>query len=342
MLEVRHPKRRLGYGWLYSLILLICLAMALSSAPSSAAREATAGGGIAAGGEEDFSAAQPNGLPQGIVVGMPPVATEPWICSAQELWAGKLLLIDGSHPIPYQAPPPNTLSVAAGGAAARSSQTVAAQEVTAALKDWFAAARQKGFGSPVVWAGTRSKAQQLDWQLEQLRLYAQDCSLLEAAQRTAREREAPGCSEHQTGYAVDIRLCEGYNQPPDDQPLSHSAPGQYLLATAWRYGFIHRYNEKDPPLCPEEAYHFRYVGVAHARMMALLEKSFPDYLAFLREHRAVCYYEGGALRTLILCEEVSGDWRLNRPQGAAQAQVSMDNTGYAVALFTFDPNPPPA
>ena len=322
-------KREHGYYCLYGLILLVCLMMAvLSALPAAAPADSVQALSV-------LPQSPVETLPEGFAPGLEGLITDPCVYPEARLWAGKLLLIDVDHPLPAQAPAPNTLSVAGGGAAARSPQTVAGEETIAALKAWFAAARQKGYGSPVVWAGTRSPAEQLQWQLDQLALYARQTDLVTAAQKTAAQREAPGCSEHQTGYAVDTRLCEGYNLPPDNRPLSQSPAGRFLLDTCWQYGFIHRYNEKDPPLCEEESYHFPYVGRGHAELMHALDLDFAAYLAFLRRQGALRYYEGDQLKYVVLCQPVSGDWALLKPRGAKAIELSMDNTGWAVALFSF-------
>lgn len=310
------------YWSLYAAILTVCLGMAVWS--MIPARETLQPVSAPA------PAPAPTPLPQGVCLGLGDLATEPCLIPQEKLWAGKLMLIDPDHPLSAQAPSPNTLSVSSLGAAARSPQTVAAEETIIALREWLYAALHKGYTTPVVWAGTRSGAQQLDWQLEQLCLYAQSYPLQEAARLAAREREAPGCSEHQTGWAVDIRLCESFYQPPDQRPLSSSEAGRYLLDTCWRYGFIHRY--KNHP-CPEEAYHFRYVGQAHAQVMHALGLPMENYLDFLHEGQALRFYDHGELKYVILCQPVQGDWALRKPRGMAILDVSYDNQGYGVAVF---------
>ena len=311
------------YG-LYAVILILTLTMAVISmgTPPQTAQPASA-----ATQSQDPPA---QSLPRGLLLGLGDLETEPCLITEEKLWAGKMLLIDSAHPLPEKAPAPNTLSVSALGAAARSPQTVSGEETIRAARQWLYAARVKGYFSPVVWAGTRSHEQQLDWQLDQVRYYAQTHSLQEAARLAAREREAPGCSEHQTGWALDIRLCESYYLPPDDQPLSASETGRYLLDTCWRYGFIHRYDHHPSP---EEAWHFRYVGLPHAEMITALGLPFEKYLDFLHETGTVRYYSQGELKYVILCQPVQGDWQLRRPKGFVTLDASFDNQGWAVAVF---------
>jgi len=310
------------YG-LYGVILSVCLTMAaMSVQPTAQVRPVSAA---------VEPAPSPTPLPRGIQLGLGSLETEPCLIPEEKLWAGKLMLIDPQHPLPEAAPAPNTLSAASLGAPVRSPQTLAAEETVRAAREWLYAARVKGYLSPVVWAGARSKEQQLDWQLDQLRYYAQFHSLEEAARLAAREREAPGCSEHQTGWALDIRLCESYALPPDEKPLSDSEAGRYLLDTCWRYGFIRRY--KNHP-CPEEALHFRYVGQAHAEMITALGLPFEKYLSFLHEAQALRYYDRGELKYVIICQPARGDWQLRKPRGFTALEVSYDNQGWAVAIFS--------
>lgn len=278
-------------------------------------------------------------LPKGIVLSQPKDLLLRGIVFTQDrLYHGKLLLIDEKHPIPLAAAAPNTLSISAhagGQVATRSAQTLTDRETLQALKELFQAGRQKGIGNWTVFAGTRSNEQQLDLQLEQLKVFAQSHSLEEAASMAARTWESPGCSEHQTGFAVDIRLCDDWNAPARTQSLSESREGQYLLDEAWRYGFIHRYQSKNPHRMPEEAYHFRYVGKPAAELMHLLEMTLEEFLSFAREKKEWAYYEDGKLKYYVVCEKAPGDWLTQAPDGVATIDYSADNTGYAIAIYGF-------
>ncbi len=69
----------------------------------------------------------------------------------------------------------------------------------------------------------------------------------------------PGESEHQTGLAADIT--DGVTTGA--ARVAASKTGQWLLANAWRYGFIVRYPEgkKEITGVTWEPWHFRWVGV---------------------------------------------------------------------------------
>lgn len=282
----------------------------------------------------DIPVAVPDSIQKGMPGGVSLMAAAP---TQAELWAGKMLLIDEDHPVPYSAAPPNTLSIAAEGEgqiAVRTPRPNTDLHVIMALKKMFSMARSKKVNSWLVWEGSRSCGQQLELQLERLKQHAQKMTLTEAAKLAAEEVPAPGFSEHQLPYVVDIRLAEGWNAMPEDAPLNASADGKLLLDSAWQYGFIHRYGIKTAPPYEDEAYHFRYVGDAHSTIMHALNVDFPRYLAFLREEGTITYYEEGAPRYTVMCKRAEGGLSFLIPEGCSW-EASMDNTGYAVMAVTY-------
>jgi D-alanyl-D-alanine carboxypeptidase len=283
---------------------------------------------------DDIPIALPDSIQKGMPRGLSLVKVMP---AEAELWAGKMLLIDEGHPVPGKAAPPNTLSIAAEGEgliAVRTPRPNTDLEVIKALKKMFYMARSQKVNSWLVWEGSRSYGQQLELQLERLKQHAQTMALTEAAKLTAMEVPAPGYSEHQLPYVVDLRLADGWNAAPEDAPLNASADGKLLLDSAWQYGFIHRYGTKTAPPYEDEAYHFRYVGVAHSTIMHALHVDFPRYLAFLREEGTITYYEEGVPRYTVLCKRVDDGLSFSIPEGCLW-EASMDNTGYAVMAVTF-------
>ncbi len=78
----------------------------------------------------------------------------------------------------------------------------------------------------------------------------------------------PGCSEHQTGLAIDLGLCkEEIDFICPDFPYEGIC--QKFRQMAPDYGFVERYpagKEKVTGI-GHEPWHFRYVGRPHARIM---------------------------------------------------------------------------
>lgn len=75
----------------------------------------------------------------------------------------------------------------------------------------------------------------------------------------------PGRSEHQLGTAVDLKSA---NDPAFSYDNFKNSPEYAWLAeNAWRYGFIQSYQPGTEPITGymAEAWHFRYVGLEHAK-----------------------------------------------------------------------------
>ncbi len=94
----------------------------------------------------------------------------------------------------------------------------------------------------------------------------------------------PGHSEHQTGFAIDLGLLReklDFIRPhfPD------SGICQTFREKAARYGFIQRYpagKEKITGIA-YEPWHFRYVGMPHAEIMAKMGLTLEEYHLYLKK-----------------------------------------------------------
>ncbi len=119
---------------------------------------------------------------------------------------------------------------------------------------------------------------------EQRKLYLG--SLAEnGADFTAQYVALPGCSEHQTGLAVDMALLGGAIDAlrPDfpDDGICGAFRGR-----AARYGLILRYPEGKEHITgiAHEPWHFRYVGAPHAAIMQENGDTLEEYHVRLRRH----------------------------------------------------------
>lgn len=143
---------------------------------------------------------------------------------------------------------------------------------------------------------------------------------------TRRYVALPGCSEHQTGLAVDLgKRAEHIDFIRPDFPEAGPCGAFRRLAAA--YGFVQRYRREKEAVTGigAEPWHFRYVGAPHA---ALLEENglcLEEYGDFLRT--------GPKERTLSNGRRVRVSW-LPCPGGAVEAelpegvcQISGDNGG---------------
>lgn len=106
---------------------------------------------------------------------------------------------------------------------------------------------------------------------------------------------APGHSEHQTGLAIDL----GLRQDSIDfirPAFPYDGICQIFRNTAARYGFVERYPAGKEPITKigHEPWHFRYVGVPHAAIMAENGMTLEEYIDFIKQYpgdRPYCWQE---------------------------------------------------
>lgn len=134
-----------------------------------------------------------------------------------------------------------------------------------------------GKGSIVPVSGWRSQAeQQAIWD---------DTMAADGEVFTRKYVAIPGCSEHQTGLAIDLGLSAPHidfirpNFPQD------GICGSFRKAAA-SYGFIQRYRKEKETITTiaEEPWHFRYVGVPHAAFMEQNGLCLEEYRDFIHAH----------------------------------------------------------
>ena len=79
---------------------------------------------------------------------------------------------------------------------------------------------------------------------------------------TVRSIAKPGCSEHQTGLAIDICLYKN-NKVYIENEILHTKELEFLKDNAHKYGFRLRYpyDKEDIPGYNSEPWHYRYVGL---------------------------------------------------------------------------------
>lgn len=148
----------------------------------------------------------------------------------------------------------------------------------AALADLFEAAKADGISGFQISAGYRSYAYQEELFNKQVASYLTDgrtkASAISATRLTVAD---PGTSEHHTGLAFDITVADTLFKGTKQQIWLHK--------NCWDYGFIVRYQEGKEKLTGfiAEAWHIRYVGVAHATKMRDQSWCLEEYLANLTE-----------------------------------------------------------
>lgn len=182
--------------------------------------------------------------------------------------SGLLVLVNAEHPIRRRERP--VLVPAAPGSDVLL-DTRAAAMLTGLISRLGAA------GEIVPVSGWRSMREQREiW----------DGSMAENGTEFTRKYVAlPGCSEHQTGLAIDLALrSDNIDFIRPDFPYDGIC-GRFR-ALAADYGFIERYQAGKEHITgiAAEPWHFRYVGRPHARLMSDNGLCLEEYVELLRSY----------------------------------------------------------
>ncbi len=122
---------------------------------------------------------------------------------------------------------------------------------------------------------------------EQVQIY-QDSLAENGADFTAKYVAKPGCSEHQSGLAIDLA-----KKTPEIDFICPDFPDTGICAefrkAAVRYGFIQRYTAEKEHItgiaC--EPWHFRYVGYPHSEIMAQMNLCLEEYIDYLHRFTSI-------------------------------------------------------
>ena len=146
------------------------------------------------------------------------------------------------------------------------------------LRQMLAAGRAEGLSFTVASAyrSTDSQRQLFDEDVEAR--VSEGMTEDEAREETARWTMPPGCSEHETGLAVDIVATD--NQRLDDTQ-EQTPETIWLHENCWRFGFILRYpaGKEDVTGIDYESWHYRYVGVEAARYLTEQQLTLDEFWA---------------------------------------------------------------
>ena len=229
----------------------------------------------------DPETAPPPASPTGTEAGPAPAETLPegwkWIEMPEgALSEGTLALVNAAHS--YDPSLPRTVSVyenKTGAYLVKDIYLSVTPETIRALNAWMDAfAAETGVTDVNIVAGWRS--------------YADQVCIYDNAVETKGQAHAdayialPGCSEHHTGLAVDLDTYDV--EAGTSGGFDGTGPYAWAVAHAWEYGFIQRY----PPAKSRvtgidyEAWHFRYVGLPHAYVMAEKDLCLEEYIDYLR------------------------------------------------------------
>ena len=181
---------------------------------------------------------------------------------------GLIILVNAEHPIQHMERP--ALAPAVPG-----SDILLDTRAAAMLSGLISRIGAAGEIVPV--SGWRSEAEQREiW----------DGSMSESGEEFTRKYVAlPGCSEHQTGLAIDLALrADNIDFIRPEFPYD-GVCGRFR-ALAADYGFVERYQSGKEGVTgiAAEPWHFRYVGRPHARIMCEMGLCLEEYVEYLRAY----------------------------------------------------------
>ena len=225
-----------------------------------------------------------------------------------------LLLVSAAHPMPEDVRP----ELAAANE--NWSQVLLERQAARLLAACIQAVGGKGQIVPVSGWRSREEQQQI-WE---------DTMEKEGEAFTRQYVALPGCSEHQTGLAIDLGLAA-----PHIDFIRPDFPDTGVCGAfkkqAGKYGFILRYPAGKEHITgiAHEPWHFRYVGAPHGTIMTQLGLTLEEYLELLdgypdgdRPFRfRMGAYHFGICRLPEDCPEE------DLPQGEGGRQISRDNRG---------------
>ena len=180
----------------------------------------------------------------------------------------RLILVNRDYILPDGYEPPELVHSVKGD----SDSKLLDSRVAPYYNEMYLAAQKDGIDLYTV-SGYRSYARQKTNFENKISTYRSNgMSKVEATQKAATIILPPGTSEHNLGFAMDIGSLE--------QSFENSKAFKWLNEHAADYGFILRYpkNKQDITKIIYEPWHWRYVGVEHAKAIKAAGVCLEEYL----------------------------------------------------------------
>ena len=183
------------------------------------------------------------------------------------------LLVNAAHPL-AEGFEPSSLSPALPG-----SEVLLESECAAALTALVRAVG--GVGKIIAVSGYRPHGEQVLLWESTLRTCGEDF--------TRKYVALPGCSEHETGLAIDLALDAGGEVDFIRPYFPCDGVCGKFRARAAEFGFIERYQSGKEHITgiAAEPWHFRYVGAEHAAAMAAHCLALEEYAELLTTRRSL-------------------------------------------------------
>lgn len=159
------------------------------------------------------------------------------------------------------------------------------QTAANALSDMLSAARADGYSDLILYSGYRTYSSQKNkFETRTQRYLNEGYSQAQAEEKAGEYIAPPGSSEHHTGLAADVCSSKivskfGYL----DDSFDSTDEYKWLKEHCAEYGFIMRYRKDAEDITGflYEPWHYRYIGVEHAKACAELSITYEEYYEML-------------------------------------------------------------
>ena len=192
-----------------------------------------------------------------------------------------LMLVNKQNPTPTSDYEPESLILIKGETRGYYLDAVAAKALEAMLKEMYS----EGFTDIYVTSGYRSYSRQkglYESYIADEMKKDPSLTLAQATERASYYSAPPGKSEHHTGLAVDLMST---TMSELDETFADNEAYDWLLANAWKFGFILRYpaDKTDITGYVFEPWHWRFVGRSTALEILRSGECFEEYLESLNQ-----------------------------------------------------------
>lgn len=167
-----------------------------------------------------------------------------------------------------------------------------------ALSDMLRAARADGYSDLVLYSGYRTYSSQKNkYETRTNKYLSEGYSQAQAEEKAGEYIAPPGSSEHHTGLAADVcssRIVSKFGYLDDS--FDTTSEYKWLRDHCSEYGFIMRYRKDAQSITGflYEPWHYRYLGVDHAKACTALGVTYEEYHALLEKLRDEAKTDAGA------------------------------------------------
>lgn len=137
----------------------------------------------------------------------------------------------------------------------------------------------------------------------------------------------PGCSEHQTGLALDVYVM--YHAGRD---FINTDVGRYVNEHCGEYGFIIRYpaGKKTITGFAHEPWHIRYVGFPHSEIISECGLALEEYIDSMEKDTWYRY------ENYLICRQTDGAVEIPSCYASNQYVISPDNRGSTIVTIRIE------